>query len=428
MISHPAVSRLSSRALSIMLALTLAAIVVLPAEGFSQGRDQVPPRPELRNWSLQVYGGSFVARNGSGFTPFSGTTGVNSGWINPAFGAGIEYMVTPSLAMNLRYTYAIVENDEDLLSYENTYQSLSAGLSVYLLNLTMLDRGHSWFNPYMSLNIGYGQTEWSNLDGLPDSDVTHGHYGFGLGTRIRLSSALDLSLDYMYQVFSPGHNVDGYPNITGSYDKDRLTGFMGGLVFNMGSSRRPHARWYSPVPATQEWRRSVDTAVAGREDDWDQILSDLERQDARLSQLNQEMQEKAGQRDVDQIRRTLQMLETQVSEMGSQFDRDIQRIDRIHDAAGIAHLTRTLEPGFYVQTYAARSAWRTQRAMEMTRDGLAQRGYEIDQLSFFVYQLMNGLYTVQIGNLNSFEEADDVLTGILGVFDDAFIHQHEIRR
>ncbi len=407
------------------LVILIAALIFLPEIGLSQDNDHIPPRPELRNWSVQFYGGSFVARTGSGLTPFTGSTGVNSGWINPAAGIGIEYMFTPSLAANLRYTYAIIENDNGLASYENVYQSLSAGVSLYILNLVTLSQGHGWFNPYVSFNIGYGQSEWSNLEGVQDRDATQGHYGFGLGTRIRLGSTLDLSLDYMYQVFNPGHHVDGYRNINGNHTNDRLAGITAGLVFNLGSSRRPHSRWYSPVPATQEWRRSVDSAIADREDDWDRILSDLERQDARLSELNREMQEKASQRDVDQARRTIDMLEAQLNDMGTQFDRDIQRIDRIHEAAGISHLTRTLQPGFYIQTYAAWSTRFTHRALEMTRDGLARRGYETDRLSFFVYQLPNGLYTVQIGNLSSFEEADDVLTGTLNIFDDAFIHRHQ---
>ena len=416
------VTRLRSAVLPIMLSVVLALTIALPADVASQDRENIPPRPELRKWSLQVFGGSMVARTGTGFTPFSGSTGVNSGWVNPSFGGGIEYMATPSLALNLRYTYAVVENDDGLPSYQNTYQSVSAGASIYLLNLTMLDQGHSWFNPYVSFNIGYGQSEWTNLEGRPDRETSHGHYGFGLGTRIRLGSTVDLSLDYMYHVFNPGHHVDGHNNINGARDNDRLAGLMAGLVFNMGSSRRPHARWYSPVPATQEWRRSVDSKLAGREDEWDRILSDLERQDEHLAQLNREMQDKASQRDLDQARRTLDMLQAQLDDMGSQFDKDIQRIDQIHEAAGIAHLTRTLESGIYIQTYAAWSTRHTHRALEMTRDGLAQRGYQTDRLTFSMFQLSNGLYTVQIGNLANMDEADDVLTGTLDIFDDAFIH------
>ncbi|TVQ69082.1 MAG: hypothetical protein EA363_10080 [Balneolaceae bacterium] len=424
----PMVNRFSRKMTTAVLVFFLAALIGAPEAVLSQDRENVPPRPELRKWSLQVYGGSFTARTGTGFTPFSGSTGVNSGWVNPAFGAGIEYMFNPSLAANVRYVYTMIENDDGLPSYENTYQSVSFGLSLYLLSLTNLDKGHSWFSPYVSLNIGYGQSEWTNLEGRPDRDATHGHYGFGLGTRIRLGSALDLSLDYMYHQFNQGYHVDGYNIINGIRDNDRVAGFMAGLVFNMGSSRRPHARWYSPVPATQEWRRSVDSAISGREDDWDRILADLDRQDARLAQLNREMQDKASQGDLEQARRTIEVLEAQLNDMGSQFDSDIQRIDRIHEAAGIAHLTPTLEPGFYIQTYAAWSTRFTHRALEMTRDGLIRRGYETDRLSFFVYQLPNGLYTVQIGDISSLDQANDVLTGVLDIFDDAFIHQHVTER
>jgi len=421
----PRESRFSSQSVPAILIAAVLFLLIFPAEGVSQDRDQIPPRPDLRKWSIQVYGGTFIARTGTGITPFTGSTGVNSDWINPAAGVGIEYMFTPSLAANLRYTYAMIENADGLASYENTYQSVSGGVSLYILNLVTLDQGHRWFNPYVSFNIGYGQSEWSGLDGLPDRDATHGHYGFGAGTRIRLGSAVDLSLDYMYHIFNPGHNVDGYRNVTASHNNDRLAGITAGLVFNLGNSRRPHSRWYSPAPATQEWRRGIDAAVSERDEEWERILSDLDRQDQRLTRLNREMQDKAGQRDVDQARRTIEMLEAQLREMGSQLDRDIERIDRIHEAAGIAHLTPTLEPGFYIQTYAAWSTRFTHRALEMTRDGLARRGYETDRLSFFVYQLPNGLYTVQIGNLSSHDEANEVLTGVLDIFDDAFIHRHQ---
>jgi hypothetical protein len=415
-----------SRTLTAMLAAAILILAGLPANLHSQ--DRVTERPELRNWSIQVFGGTSMARNGTGFSPFTGSTGVKSDVMNPSFGAGLEYMFNPSLSASFRYMYSAIENDDDYSAYENTYQAISAGLNVYFMNLTSLDRGNAWFNPYVSFFGGFGRSEWSGLEGLPDRVNEHGHYGFGAGTRIRMGSTLELSLDYTHQIFGHGHNIDGYPAVSGSFDSDRLAGFTAGLVFNLGSSRRPHSRWYSPEQDIREWRRSVDYAISGREDEWDRILSDLDSQDERLAQLNREMQEKASQRDLEEARRTIEMLEAQLDEMGAQFDGDIQRIDRIHEAAGIAHLTKTLEPGFYIQTYAAWSTRFTHRALEMTRDGLARRGYEIDRLSFFVYQLPNGLYTVQIGNLSSIDEADDVLTGVLDIFDDSFIHRLESDR
>ena len=398
-------------------------LACLPANLFAQGQDRLPASPELRKLSIQVFGGTTMARNDTGFTPFSGSTGVRSDWANLAFGGGLEYMFNPSLSASVRYMYTTIENDDGLSSYENTYQSVSGGLNLYFMNFTRLYSGQSWFNPYISFLAGYGRTEWSNLDGLPDRSSDHGHYGFGIGTRIRMGSTMELSLDYTHQLLGHGHEIDGYSNIRGSYMSDRLAGFTAGLVFNLGSSRRPHSRWYSQEAGVQEWRRSVDAAIAGREDEWDRILADLDSQDQRLEQLNRELEEKASQRDVEQARRTIDMLETQLNEMGTQFDSDIQRIDRIHDAAGLTYLTQTLQPGFYIQTFAARSARLTHRALEITRDGLAQRGYETERLSFLVYQLPNGLYTVQIGNLNTIEKADDVLTGVLEIFDDSFIHR-----
>lgn len=209
------------------------------------------------------------------------------------------------------------------------------------------------------------------------------------------------------------------------HTSDRLAGFTAGLVFNMGSSRRPHSRWYSTEPATQQWRGSVDAALAEREGEFDRILADLERHQERLDQLNRELQDKAPRSDLDQARRTIAMLEEQLADMESRHDGDIERIDHIHEAAGIAHLRSTLEPGIYIQTYASRGVRFSHRALEMTRDGLAQRGYDTDRLSFTVYQLPNGLYTVQVGNISSFDEANDVLTGVLDVFDDAFVRQHQ---
>ncbi len=407
-----------------MMAVVLAAMLCMPVTTLAQDSGQIPPKPDLRKWSVQFFGGTFIARTDMGITPFTGSTGVRTDLFNPSFGAGIEYMATPSLGVNIRYTYSMIENDPDFRPYENIYQSVSGGVSLYILNLTMLDRGHRWFNPYISLNAGVGHSSLSGMDGVADRSDQIGHYGFGFGTRIRLGSAVDISLDYMYHQFNPGFQLDGYPTVNGVRQNDRLAGFMGGLVFNLGTSRRQHARWYSPVPATQEWRRSVDDAVTGREDEWDRLMSDLETQDARLTEINREMQDKAQRSEVEDARRTITALELQIAELEEQLGSDMERIDEIHQAAGIAHLKKSIQPGIYIQTYAAWSTRLTHRALEMTRDGLAQRGYETDRLSFFIYQLPNGLYSVQIGNLTSMDDADDVLTGVLDVFDDSYIREH----
>ncbi len=408
---------------AIFSALLILSLCTPPAVQ-AQDVEQVPPKPDLRKWSIQIYGGTFMARTDMGITPFTGSTGVRTDIFNPTFGGGIEYMATPSLGINVRYTYSMIENDPDVRPYENIYQSVSAGVSLYILNLTMLDKGHRWFNPYISLNAGSGHSSRSGMEGVEDRDHRVGHYGFGFGTRIKLGSAVDLSLDYMYHQFNPGFHLDGYSNINGGRVNDRLAGFMGGLVFNLGSSRRRHARWYSPVPATQEWRRSIQDAVAEREDDWDRLINDLEQQDARLAQINHDMQDKAERRDVEEARRTINALEMQIAELENQLGNDMERINEIHHAAGIAYLKKELEPGFYVQTYAAWSTRRTHRALEMTRDGLARRGYDTGRMTFSIYQLPSGLYSVQIGNLRSLDDADDVLTGVLDIFDDSFIREH----
>ncbi len=407
-----------------VFSIIVVTILCMPLVSPAQETEKVPPQPDLRKWSIQVYGGSFIARDGMGTTPFTGTTGVRTDWINPTFGAGIEYMVTPSVGANVRYTYSIIENDPDLRPYENTYQSVTAGVSLYVLNLAMLDKGHRWFNPYVSLIAGMGHSSKTGMEGIGDQSQRVGHYGFGLGTRLRLGSAIDLSLDYMYHQFNPGFHIDGYNGINGIRDNDRLAGFTAGLVFNLGTSQRPHARWYSPVPAEQEWRRSMDEVVTEREDQWDQLMRDLDAQTNRLAEMNREMQDKADRSDVENAQRSISVLEAQIAELQNQFGQEMERIDEIHEAAGIAHLKKEVDPGLYVQTYAAWSTSRTQDALEMTRNGLAERGYDVDRLSFFVYQLPNGLYTVQVGNLESLDAANDVLTGALDIFDDSFVRQH----
>lgn len=412
----------------------------MPPDLYAQGG--VTERPELRNWSIQVFGGTAMARSGSRFSPFTGATGEQTDPWNLVFGAGIEYMATPSFSVHMQYRYAALENDAGQAAFGNTYQSLSGGVSLYVLNLTPLDRSNARFHPYISLAGGYGRSEWSGLDGLGDSDDDHAHYGFGAGTRIRLSSMLELSLDYTYQIFDHSHAIDGYPGVDGPFASDRLAGFTAGLVFKPGRSSHPHARWYVPARDIHAWRASVDEALAANRDEWGRIIVELEEQDDRLDELTRDMSRKASQRDLSEVRLTIGMLDTQLDrmgalleDMGSQLDEmgtglggDIQRIDRIHHAAGIAYMTPTLEPGIYIQTFAAVNVARAHRALEMTRDGLAELGYDTDRLAFYVHQPSGGLYTVQIGNLPDMDQADVVLTKVLDIFDDAFVYRLESDR
>lgn len=416
---------ITNNMLSLTLSILIGLLLLAPAETKAQNNERIPPKPELRKWSIQLHGGTFMARTDLKVTPFTGSTGVKTRYINPSFGGGIEYMFAPALGIMVQANYALLENDSDGLAYENSYLSVSGGANLYLLNLIHPEHDSWWFNPYASAFIGMSQSKWSGRANLNDLTSRHGHYGFGLGAVIRLGSVLDWTLSYQYQMFNPGYDLDGFSNVTGSYDSDRLVGFTTGLSFKIGHSGRSHARWYSPVPANQEWRQRIDEAVTARDDEWDQVLRDIEEQEAQLEQLNRDIQTRAEKRELDQTRSAVTAIESQIRDMENRMDNDLERIEKIHRAAGFAFLTPELERGLYVQTFAAWNIRITHRALLMTRDGLADRGYDVNDLDFSVYQLPNGLFSVQIGGLASMEEANDVLTGTLDIFDDAFIREHQ---
>lgn len=408
--------------LRISPALLIAIMVFVPCASMGQGVERIPPEPEMRKWSFSIYGGTVMGRSGTGLTPFTGSTGSRTAWINPHVGGSIEYMVTPSFAIAADYTYSIIENDSDDPSFKNEHHSISLATNIYIMNLFDSNRETSWFNPYLSLFAGNSHSSYSNIQGVADYSNWRGHFGYSLGTKIRLGDYIDWKLAYQYKFYNPWMKVDGGAGRPGIYENDRLAGFVTGLSIKLGKADRgPHARWYSPVQAVQEWRQEMDQLVKLRESQWSDLLNRMDRQEARLEQLEREMQNKADKSTLTETQRAIAALEARVAELEARLGENLERIDEIHRAAGIAHLTTDVVPGYYVQTFAAWSARITQRALDMTRHGLKEQGYNVDEMNFFLYQIPNGLYTVQIGPFPGFTAARQVLPGAIEVFDDSFI-------
>ncbi len=408
--------------ISFLLSTALLAIVFLSAPQSVDAQENESSSPDLRKWSINLYGGSFLARTDMNATPFTGYAGTRTRHLNPSFGADIEYMAAPGFGLRLRYDYSMIENDEDFDSFELTMQAVTAGASFYPLNALRSGERSPWLNPYISAHIGQAFSDWSGIDGVEDDDSRDATYGFGIGAKIRLGSRIDWILDYQYRYFNPGYEIDGGAGTGDTFENDRLAGFSTGFSLKFGSSERNHARWYSPSYESRQWQAGMESRMSEQEAEQEDVISMVDQQNATIESIVSDLEGKADQNQLERLLNDLADLQDDLDDLGATLDHELSRIDDIHNAAGMAYLTTEMPEGYYyVQVYAAWNKRLVQRALLQTRDTLAEEGINVNELQFYVYQVPSGLFTAQIGRFDDEPAANGVLEAALNLFDDSFV-------
>ncbi len=400
----------------------LSLLVILPGipQTFAQQSSNIDP--EFRKWSLQIHGNTYMGNTSFDVSPFTGVLGSESRIFNPGFGAALEYALTPSFTVKTEYNFSVIENDSDYPDYKNQYQSINLGLNVYFLELFELYRLSSWFNPNVSLFLGHSHNSLSNMENRDDDSYWFGHYGFGLGTRFKLSETLDWTLGYQYKVFNYDGTIDGgvaasQRELMGS---DRLAGFTTGISIKFGNTSRHHATWYSSAHETDHISNQLDQAARERREEFEALQRQLTQHNQKLQELEQQQSaldaNMARNEDMTRANDQINQLGKRVSELENRLE-EIKKEEEVFVPAPEDGLIT----GYYVQTFAGRGIENTNNALEITRNGLRNQGVDVDDLQFHIYQLPNGLYTVQIGPYQTVQQAIPTRNEARGVFDDSFI-------
>lgn len=422
----------NSYRISYLLSLVFFAVVFLSAPQCADAQKNEPSSPDLRKWSINLYGGSFLARTDMDITPFTGYAGTPTRHFNPSFGADIEYMATPGFGLRVRYDYSMIENDKDADSFELTMQAVTAGIRFYPLNALRSGDRSPWLNPYISADIGQAFGDWSGIDGVADDDSRDATYGFGFGTKVRLGSRIDWILDYQYRYFDPEVAIDGGAGTGDTFESDRLAGISTGFSVKFGSSDRNHARWYSPSYESRQWQTGMEPRMNEQETTQEDVITTMDQQNATIESILSDLEGKADQSqlqllidDLAELQVDLDGLSATLDDFSTTLDHELSRIDDIHNAAGLAYLTTGMPEGYYyVQIYAAWNKRLVQRALMQTRETLSDEGINVNELAFYVFQVPGGLFTAQIGQFEDKTDANGVLEAALDLFDDAFVRTH----
>lgn len=411
-----------SISLSIFSVLLLS-LLLLPSLNKEANAEAWQLEPERNKLSIQLYGGSYIARTNLGITPFTGAIGVNTRYFNPSFGADIEYMPISTLGIKGMYNYTIIEGDD--VSFKNTYHSISGGVNLYLRNIMLPERETSRFSPYLSLIIGQSKHDW---DGA--SSEWSGHYGYGLGTKIQLGGRIDWLLNYQYKYFNPGASVAGVG--VNSFERDRLASLMTGLSVKFGSSSNPHARWYSPVAHTRQAVEKVDEASRRRDAEWDQVLQNMDAQAARMAQIEEATADSDQWVKQDELKRTIAEMESKMAQLAEELEEKAAKmevkevkpepvVEEKPEPKPSEWLVSDLAAGFYIQAFASRDLDAAEREIAKMVSQLEEQGISVRDHGFVIYQQANGFYTVRVGPYASLLEARGVLPNTQNVFEDAYI-------
>jgi len=231
-----------------LAAIAMAALMLFSAS-FTAHAQQAGHRdalPDLNRWNVQIVTGTYMGVTGAGLTPYTGSLASKSRYFNPTFRFGVEYMPSLNIGIKAAYLFSTIENKCGASPFRNNYRMFDLGVNIYLFKLFDVTFLTERINPYITLRSGYTWNDLSDMRERSDYSSRNGHYGLGAGTLYRINDRIDATISYHHTFYNPGVNVDGQ-RTSGSYETQRLAGFMIGISVNLGSSDRQSARWFRRV-------------------------------------------------------------------------------------------------------------------------------------------------------------------------------------
>lgn len=279
-------------------------LLLLPVTAEAQRGESVIPKPEMRKWNLNFYGGNSLATTALVITPFTGSSTPRSGYFNPTGGIALEYTALPSMSFYTSYDFQYLQ-DEDKRN-RNLTHVFTLGTNIYLRNLFAAQMDAGWFNPYVSLNFGQTNFTWykKDADGNYERDRNdwYGHYGYNVGSKFRLGSRVDLIVAYHYRYHNPQVRILAErKEPKQQYENDRIAGLITGISVKFGSSDLAHSIWYSPEQASREWRSEIAHKTNEQGIAIDKIVDRFEDNQLRMSDIEETLLEELHLRGRDML-------------------------------------------------------------------------------------------------------------------------------
>ncbi|TVR35511.1 MAG: hypothetical protein EA390_01515 [Balneolaceae bacterium] len=365
------------------IVLLFSALIILPAEVFSQNSEQNDE--EYSRWSMSLFGGYTYAERGEGIRVFASRFNVVS---EPSynFGAGIDYALTPYWSIEGGYRYSPVEG----VGFNTSIHTASLRNKIHLNRLMIRREIAQIIDPYLIVGLEH---DFFQVE-TPDESFSRNESSLigGIGVAFRLSNRIELFGQHEIKLSS--NRID---NVDRGFPYDQIGMSSGGIRIHFNKQNQKPLNLKTPT------RQITDS-------DYDSFVTkanELESERLRLSEKREKIDEL--ERELAESERDRSTMADQILSLEAYSD-SLNRVleDCICGDELEEKLPRTtVEAGHYVQVFATRDFSRAEIVKERFISLMSQHLDNPEEKVFIISRKQ--FYEVMIGTFDRFADTQPIL-------------------
>lgn len=353
---------------------------------------------------------SFTAHGGINFQNMSSGSGLPIMRSNlsrltetsTAFGAGIQYAITPTWTIETGYKYSNIEGNAS--SFSTSLNTIAFKNIINLNQVFSLGDRLPGVNPFLSGGVGYDfytiDTPSSNLSGNSAS------YNLGAGIAFKVNESIDLFTHYEYHIAS--NTID---NRSTGFNADLLNSLSAGIRFNFAglSNRTTNPSWKpEPVKLSQKeynYLKATSRQVDHLKNKIETLSKSVEKKE-QAQKDNHNRNSKA----VANLSQRLDRIEALTQQIQDSTKKSANEVN-----SGNAELIQT---GNFVQVFSSYRLGAVQKVRSQTINLVKERFSNAKEYVFIAQR--GSFFQVLIGPFDTREKAENIKKTVSSTFIDAF--------
>ncbi len=382
------------KSITIRLFTTFLFLSVSAFFSISHGQNQ-----SLNRFSLTIQGGAnfgdFKSAQGipimrSNLSKLTETT--------PAFGAGMQYAITPAWTLEAGYKYSNIRGEDG--SFVTTLNTASLKNIINLNQVFSLNRLTKTVNPYLSAGVGY---DFYSYESSSEAFNNHGtSYNMGAGIAIKTTKNIDIFGHYEYHLAK--NTID---NKNTGFKADLLSTLTGGIRINFSSGKQQasHPSW-RPAP--------VEISPS----QYNSFIANT-KEVKQLKQKVNHLEQKIGQNENSE---TINRLADRVNQLETSMD-NTQQLKTSSSQPPVqdknSNSAVSISQGHYVQIFASHRLGSVQEVRKETISHIGSQLKNPDKQVMITQR--DKFYQVLIGEFDNQEKAKNISKILSDEYSDAFV-------
>lgn len=383
--------------------LSFLLLLITTFTAFSQSYDY----DNYRRLSLTFSGGLSLGdlNRGDYFLSSSFSTNTKD---TPAFGAGIQYALTPAWSLEVGYQRTQIKGKTN--PFETNMNLMTLKNIINLNQIFAVRRITKRINPFLTAGLGYDIFTYSD----PNEKFTKRSMGYnaGFGIAYKLTNTVDIFTHYEYHMAS--NSAD---NIKTGYGADLINTVSGGIRINFGSKGSHLLSWRE---APVELSHSDYNRFLAQSDTIDVLQNRLNQLAQRQEEQNARERELADQKtaETDSLKARLNEVQTRTEVLEQKLAESLQGIRqvKVNLETGFAE---ALPDGDYVQIFATYYLDIAKRVRADALKNLEGNLENADQNIFVMKR--KKFYEVMIGVFDEYANAKGVQEIMKNIHNDAYV-------